>query len=71
MPVGAHGLTRRLSRDALTTQDVLAVGNRLQVRGVYAGSVAAEVIEGQAVWDRPNKKFVGKPMSQLHAGPCL
>ena len=63
MSVDAVSLTRKFCKDALTTEDIHAAGNRLQVFRVHAWVDTTQVVNLKALRDRSDNEFVSKPMS--------
>lgn len=59
MPIGAMGFPGVDGCVPVPAENVLPVGHGFHVRRVDAGSVAAEVIDGQPLRDRTDKGLVG------------
>ena len=59
MSTGAVRLTGTLGASTLATQYVFTRGDRLQVVRIEARSIAAQVVQRESFWDRPNKELVG------------
>lgn len=66
MPSAATLLTTKREK-AATAPHVLLVRNRLEVLRVHAERVAAQVIEEEPVWDRPDEPLVDDPVSKRSA----
>lgn len=64
MPVSTMGACFGCLTDH-PTPDVLRMCHRLEVRGVHARSIAAEVVEVQALWDRPVGQLPCDPVGRL------
>ena len=64
MSTFAVSLPGILSRAANSSQHVFSQGDGFHMLRVYAGTVAAEVVDTESVGDRPNESFVGEAMGQ-------
>ncbi len=62
MPVPTLGYARETSRSSVAPQEILSPSYRLKMIGVYASSIAAEMIEIETFRDRPKKRLVGYSM---------
>ena len=79
MTLGTVGLLGIPSRDGLTAEHVLAMGDHLKMLGVHAGVIATEVIEFQSLRDRPDLALIDESVRESTAesaiatsvdGPC-
>lgn len=62
MTISAMCLTRLLSAKVFTSKNVLAMRDNLQVCRVDACAIRTQMIDFQAVRDRPVHEFIAEPM---------
>ena len=69
MPTLAMRLTGIGGLNACTPKHVLVEGYRFEMFRVNTGGVSAQMVKNQALWDLPDKVFIGPSMSTHMAVP--
>ena len=71
MPTNAVSLASIPSLISITTFKIFVWGYSLQMRWIETRTFATEVIDNQAIWNRPNEGLIRKPMHMLIGQPYL